>query len=95
MIRETSLDCFLTDQQRIQTKEQMIYEHLAINGKSCISDIAKDLKMRTSSVSARLNDLKAKEMIKEVGKFKSKSTGIMSIHVEVVVKHNKKGAEVC
>ena len=76
LVRQTSIEAYrqlpLTDQQ------QDIILVLRTLGKSCIADIAEQMKMQRSTVAGRMNELKKIGAIEFVDKKRSLTTGIMS-----------------
>lgn len=52
-------------------------------GEWCISDVADELHLERSTVSARLNELKHMGRLEYAGKKPSRRTGIMSMHWKI------------
>jgi len=83
MIVETSLLAFMDTVKERKTQEDVIYIHIDSVKESCIADISKALKMRTSSVAGRINSLYNDGWIDKVGKKKSESTNRLADYYKV------------
>lgn len=59
---------------------KIILDLLHDGGEWCIADIANELGLERSTVSARLNELKHMGSLEYVGKKKSSTTGITAMH---------------
>lgn len=65
-------------QEQFETDTQKVLRAIRVMGNACISEIAYYLRMDKSSVSGRLNELKAAGKVVEADKRRSKITGVKS-----------------
>lgn len=73
-------------------QQQLVIDAINVLGSSCIADVAAYLNMERSTVSARMNELKADGKIVFVCTRKSNRTGVMSDHYRIATEQDKKPA---
>jgi Mn-dependent DtxR family transcriptional regulator len=61
----------------------LILGHLRDGKETCIADLAHELHLERSTVSARMNELKNMGKLQYVGKRKSHTTGITAMHFKL------------
>lgn len=61
----------------------LILGHMREGGEHCIADLAHDLNLERSTVSARMNELRNSGRLEYTGKKRSRATGVMAMHFKV------------
>ena len=77
-VTKTSIDAYYTVD--LPRQETAVLNAISQCGEICIADLAEYMGWERSTVSARMNGLKKRNLIRYVGKRRSKATGIMSQH---------------
>ena len=85
-VQPTSLAAYNDTVEPRLRQEERIWRYMIHSGEAwCISDLALQMGLRTSSTAARLNHLKSTGWLEEVDRRPSRSTGIVSLHYRAVV----------
>lgn len=84
-VRDTSIEAYQKTEKSRAIQRDRVLQQVKISGSSgiCIADLSWILEIRTSSVSARLKELKDARVIEFVSKRPSLTTKIMAEHWRV------------